>query len=220
MIFEEGGEGPTSDSSIVAPYGQAVQKNQELEQNGIVPKTGAGVVSEAFAELFEVFREVGDDALGFGGDRGKGFLATGENDCVEGGADMGVVGIRGTHGADKNGVREQDQLGLVLEQELLGDFDVGVGRLGGGHGDELFVLAGFEQKLAIEGAGDRVFPALAAALGADIGIERGAGALGFTDATNGAAHVQLSALRYWAKPSTMPSMPGFVQPCSMPRMPL
>jgi len=57
-----------------------------------------------------------------------------------------------------------------------------VRRLGGGHRNEFFVLAGFEEKAAIEGAGDGMFPALTAALGADIGIQRGAGALGLTDA--------------------------------------
>lgn len=220
MIFEESGKGPPPASSIVAPYGQAVQKNEELEQDGIVPESGAGVVGEAFFELFEVFIEVGDDALGFEGGGGEGFFAPREDDCVESGADIGVMCVTGADGADEEGVREEDELGLVLEQELLGDFDVRVGRLGGGHGDKLFVLAGFEEKAAIKGAGDGVFPSLTAALGADFGIERGAGALGLAEATKGATHVQLSAFRYWAKPCTMPSMPGWVQPCSMPRMPL
>lgn len=220
MIFEERGKSSSPDSSIVAPYRQTVQKNEKLQQDGIVPEAGAGVIGEAFFHLFEVFIEVADDPLGFGGDGGKGFLAPRQDDRVERGADIGVNGVFGADGADKDGVGQQNELGLVLEQELLGDFDVRVGRLGGGHGDEFFVQACFQQKLAIEGARDGMFPSFPAALGTDIGVERGAGALGLTDPTKGAIHVQLSAFRYWAKPSTMPSMPGLVQPCSIPRMPL
>jgi hypothetical protein len=193
VIFEEGGKGASPASSIVAPDGEAVQKNYELEESFVAPEALLGFGGEGAGELGHVAAEVEGDGESGVGEFGVGLAALFVDEGGEGGAEIGIDGGGGGGRADVDRVREEDELGLVLPEEGFGDFDVGMGGFSVRDGEEAFVFAGVEEIGAVERAGDGFFAFGAAALGADIGVQSGAMTLGFAGAATGADHVQLSA---------------------------
>lgn len=131
MVCEEGDERPAPASSIVSPHGEAEEKDLQFFERLVAPEARLRLRGEAGEEFAQPSVE----------GRRNGVLRLAGDPLPECCADLGV-GVVGGRGGDEERVGEQDQLGLILQQERLGDLDLRVRRVGGRQRHELFVLPG------------------------------------------------------------------------------